>query len=334
MSFDQAHAKFEAVPAQAFMAPAAEAPPPPPILLLGGLLSDGTNVVVSHALQEIATWRTALPLVVRLVHPRMHAVQWQRILQSVEPTTFTEVPKAGSEEGAETGADEAAEGANAPPATGSELVNAELSAAMQQKLQAALKQRDAAVPAELQPAVELAFSRVELDRLAVRELSKDHWIRIGRAPEHKYFQPKPPPPKPKPKAPSEGAGSRGKKKNAFAAGASAGADKEKEKEKAEKEKEKEEEKKRNKPLQLQSIWEQRDDYTELIDVVLEEAIAQHKAQQAATEAKKRDSLSSKSAAAKGGDGRMERRKSSKGRTSFSDRPGSPEQMRPPRAAAL
>jgi len=48
-------------------------------LLLGGLVCDGVNVVVAHALREIGEWRIALPLVLKLVHPHMHAVQWHRI---------------------------------------------------------------------------------------------------------------------------------------------------------------------------------------------------------------------------------------------------------------
>lgn len=57
--------------------------------LLGGLVSGNVNVIVLSAIAEIAQWRDALPLVLRLIHPEMHAVQWQKVLAFAPPTKVT-----------------------------------------------------------------------------------------------------------------------------------------------------------------------------------------------------------------------------------------------------
>lgn len=61
--------------------------------LFGGLVSGDVNVIVLSAIAEIAQWRDALPLVLRLIHPEMHAVQWQKVLAFAPPTKVT-VPTA------------------------------------------------------------------------------------------------------------------------------------------------------------------------------------------------------------------------------------------------
>ena len=57
--------------------------------LFGGLVSGDVNVIVLSAIAEIAQWRETLPLVLRLIHPEMHAVQWQKVFASVPPTKAT-----------------------------------------------------------------------------------------------------------------------------------------------------------------------------------------------------------------------------------------------------
>ena len=52
-------------------------------------MSGDVNVIVLSAIAEIAQWRETLPLVLRLIHPEMHAVQWQKVFASVPPTKAT-----------------------------------------------------------------------------------------------------------------------------------------------------------------------------------------------------------------------------------------------------